>query len=621
MSVLSDASANSLPEGFKSYLTGYPLLDSSYYVISRTWEAKDVKRPGAVWTHSLLVPFVDLPNINDIEGLQGLLAVPAAKLNTRSFRKSIQLVPTPNANLGQIRKDFLNQLIPLLFGETEKPIILSAPTSAHLENLVMTIWASQWPKLRRTFTFSTGSVTLRKLDGRMLDLQIVPNSAVSQGRLRGVPDFSVFIFEPDTYWTEPWIEAGAEAFPVSSENHRIVQRWGADLPGKRSLYGQLFRILAIYNRTNSKNRVSELIEVLAETFPDKQSARQVKFDLVGPHASSFASISEKELLLELILSPFATCLDGDDLKIEQRACEAFSSGSLNIDRIFPKIRDGVFFEQVMLGYASSLTPIGFAGLISTHPILSSFVLKLNPLLATHEASWPRSGSAVEAMVRAVFPAFSDSMLEALFSAFYETRLDVLIEFCRQGGKDATWILLQTMDTFGVSESHFEVLKRALEDVVGDTVSWLNSRTTLSDSCLHLLAELFNSGHMLDQRVTHALSITNLLAITNYEVADAVAKPSAIWAFTLKRAVSEPTAEGIRLALRSFGPLCYAAKSNSLPYSVFFELDQWLPSLGLFGNWDVCRRLAMALVNSFDSDALLLEAGSFLPDPDLLDMLR
>ncbi|MGH8667450.1 MAG: hypothetical protein ACREUX_24610, partial [Burkholderiales bacterium] len=57
--VLSDIASSGLRIASDGYLTGYPLPDSGYYALARTWSATEIKRPGAVWTHTLLIEFAD----------------------------------------------------------------------------------------------------------------------------------------------------------------------------------------------------------------------------------------------------------------------------------------------------------------------------------------------------------------------------------------------------------------------------------------------------------------------------------------------------------------------------------------------------------------------------------
>ena len=65
MATLSDWSEYINPQDEADYITIYPLKNSEYYVISKTWYANEMKRPGCVWTHSLLISFHQLSQIAD----------------------------------------------------------------------------------------------------------------------------------------------------------------------------------------------------------------------------------------------------------------------------------------------------------------------------------------------------------------------------------------------------------------------------------------------------------------------------------------------------------------------------------------------------------------------------
>lgn len=76
ISTLSDWSEYMDGENY-SYLTTYPLEESGYYVIAKTWYASEMSRPGCVWTHSLLVKKEDLVKISDFKQLQLLFQHPS----------------------------------------------------------------------------------------------------------------------------------------------------------------------------------------------------------------------------------------------------------------------------------------------------------------------------------------------------------------------------------------------------------------------------------------------------------------------------------------------------------------------------------------------------------------
>ena len=52
-----------------SYITAYPLPDSNYYVVAKSWYAYEMERPGCVWTHSLLINLSELDNRFDFRML------------------------------------------------------------------------------------------------------------------------------------------------------------------------------------------------------------------------------------------------------------------------------------------------------------------------------------------------------------------------------------------------------------------------------------------------------------------------------------------------------------------------------------------------------------------------
>ena len=59
MTILSDLSGNEFVNGFEKYYTGYR-LNSDTIVLACTWYATEMKRPGCVWTHSLIFSENDL---------------------------------------------------------------------------------------------------------------------------------------------------------------------------------------------------------------------------------------------------------------------------------------------------------------------------------------------------------------------------------------------------------------------------------------------------------------------------------------------------------------------------------------------------------------------------------
>lgn len=52
-----------------NYLTVYPLSSGKYMAFAKTWYAREMERPGCVWTHTLLVPIECFKGNFDIRNL------------------------------------------------------------------------------------------------------------------------------------------------------------------------------------------------------------------------------------------------------------------------------------------------------------------------------------------------------------------------------------------------------------------------------------------------------------------------------------------------------------------------------------------------------------------------
>ena len=77
MALLSDWNEYvSAQEDDSSYLMCYPLLDSPYYVVAKTWYADEKERPGCVWTHSLLLDIQGQTSFFDYELLYSIFRRP-----------------------------------------------------------------------------------------------------------------------------------------------------------------------------------------------------------------------------------------------------------------------------------------------------------------------------------------------------------------------------------------------------------------------------------------------------------------------------------------------------------------------------------------------------------------
>ena len=179
MLVLSDASVSGSRIPANGYITGYPLAESGKYVLARTWAAPEMRRPGCVWTHSLLIDFADLARLGSVDSLLERFQRPSdggASAFAMQLELLVSRVPTPVAPSGLTRA---GQWAYSLYGRP-KSRVTDERERPDDEELVVAIWMQQWPRLRRAFRFCTFSAEDRSTSADAFDLQLMDVSRTSR---------------------------------------------------------------------------------------------------------------------------------------------------------------------------------------------------------------------------------------------------------------------------------------------------------------------------------------------------------------------------------------------------------------------------------------------------------
>ncbi|WP_113675882.1 hypothetical protein [Vallitalea guaymasensis] len=178
MSILSDLSGPEIKEGFKEYLTGYFLPEDNKYVLSYTWYADEMSRPGCVWTHSLIIEPDYMTMLGDnIYQVLNLFHRPNDDYN--NYNNQISLCTESKKIYMNFEEKNMQYLIWAIWNEN-LPTIIPAYDSMIYKNELLFLWMHQNKFLNKNFAFSTGSLGIRRIESKILDLQIVPNNIINK---------------------------------------------------------------------------------------------------------------------------------------------------------------------------------------------------------------------------------------------------------------------------------------------------------------------------------------------------------------------------------------------------------------------------------------------------------
>ena len=253
---LSDRSAPTSHLPPSGYLTGYPFPDDGVYVLSRTWAAPEMKRPGCVWTHSLLIGFTDLAQILDVDQLTALFRRPNASRGYAEYVRPLEFESGLVSSNPGIEIPLARSIVTALYGEPEEQIFLTVDHQAATEAVVMAIWSQQWPRLRRSFRFCTLTSRDRSTPDHRFDLQL----SSSEFKMTSLWRESQQYRTPRDTRPGAWIDICLQDLTASQHPLRdFLRRAGGDLTKGRTRFADLCEL---YGHISSEKEIPAIERTL-----------------------------------------------------------------------------------------------------------------------------------------------------------------------------------------------------------------------------------------------------------------------------------------------------------------------------------------------------------------------
>ena len=609
--LLSDMSGPSMVPGFEEYLTGYPLPGGGLFAFAKTWYAPEMERPGCVWTHTLLISHSDLARLPDLAILETLFERPQKSVSGAST-----IAPLP-LNLNEVlqrrdrsltRQRLVKEIVHALYGQPTNPVFLIADKVGEAKRLVLDIWSQQWPRLRRTFQFSTGSLSNRHSDGKQFDLQIVPTNVARQIE-RDLPHAQfVHVGAPDLSEGCPsWVETACDE--VSGRAGANLLReflWslGAATDAGRGAFQTIVRVFEILARTKPQSDlINELLDTVAQYSPNPIDAQTLTTALFSDIAKwPRPRLPESKLLWEIGTNTRDDLLDPVGLEVRRRSQSLWRTGreaATNLLRDLVDAHPNPVGEEVIDAICEVLGVDDAIRLAHNRAGLLPVLLSRNPKLAAFPEVWrsasPRremfdavarvkniSNELVLEIVRAIITAGADDVAEDAFKRLgTNPSLKVLEIF------DSTCQLKPSM----IGHSWRRLLARNSNIIV----KWLGESSSPRLETVALIASV------LDPRASEVRRLNAGFWLRySYEETSSLDDVSLVnmMAFLLARAFDDAGVGADKLTALSFQTVYDAAASDRLGFEAWRLLQDLVPSLGWWREWDKCERLIHGLIDRF-----------------------
>lgn len=612
--LLTDLSGATSVKGFESYLTGYPLAKIGYFAIARTWTAPEMRRPGCVWTHTLLLDIPTLSVIEKFAQIETLFRRPAGVEEEKfeSYSETIRNLPVADGpfqtNLvGQEAPDkrILSQTLSILYETPKRPVVLLSDASNTFEELATSIWLQQWPDLRKSFSFCTGAMSPRQQNNALFDLQISPRAVARNVRRDAA---SAIVIDSDSNATESPKWVGTLVHDFVSDGHtplrKFLTRIGTGCTD-RALTGTLVDLFLATQPNALPN------EQLPNVFLKPHRYPSLKFVIESPDTLLRAGLQSDATfrILEAVsrahgipseYSPaagaeIAGLLTKRDPGHALLLAADLGSGNLNE------------FGQALLAALIELAPteqiVQFLprrrelvyGLIHRRPSLAGLP-ELWQLMTSDQADLADaliqanpSADIVRAAIQAALSARSKKALSKLASQWPEVVVTGLLDLIAQDPSPS----VGTTSLLPIVGKYPEIV-----------VEWLG-RNQLSITALSTVLALLDPQ---DARL-RKVDFSSWLALSD-AVRNSIDNPQAanIHAFLSAVALSSSDPHRAIVLRQNFFGLHAALEKDRLDADAWGHLSQYLPELGWWQYWDKCERLRRGVLK-----AVAVEKPELLPE--------
>ena len=366
------------------YLTGYPLKATSQYAFARTWLAPEIKRPGCVWTHTLLVSFDDLQSFLCREDLTNLFRRPENENDLSFYREPIALDDSKANESFFFSEGFANRILYTLICTDEGQVAVSVPSFSVVERDFIEVWRRLWPPQQASFTFCTGVKVPRTLDGKCFDLQAVHEKELIRFKRRA-ESFNLSYIEFDlvdgnTDQIADWMETfnASRHSPMGALAQRVLP---CNFQNTKVIVDLLTQ------QATEKDFAPKVIAYLASKFPTSASGREVKEFLLGENDP--LQLSHFSILCGLVASDDQGAFDPLQLEIANRASSLWKSAdkAIQLSNVALDNQKSAFASIVLKGLTETVPAESLPQVIISRIDALDFYIDTNPSIAANSAIW------------------------------------------------------------------------------------------------------------------------------------------------------------------------------------------------------------------------------------------
>ena len=588
----------------RDYITAFPLDESPYYVVAMTWYADGMRRPGCVWTHSLLIHKDDLAKITDFCNLLYLFEVPLTE-NYESYsspRAFVEDANKANVHLSDIGENRTAEVYECLLSSTPK-FILTELTSYQSQVLLLTLFNYVPTEILKNKSFCSGTAAPRAYDGQYLSLQFVTHAGNAVKYLTNKT-------------TAPWSQlVGNSAVNNNPQLATLIRYYQDELGDSVEKLSGFLNVVVLINRTcendEEKQQVlQEIISTLSQTFPLQEDGKVFKSAVFQPSVAR--DFGGEEYFLYTISTVNVSSFTEEQVEYGKRLHDLSTEQFLQLlKQLYSAEELNEWGIRTVNEVAQYISYVEIAGLRQTDKAFFQTIIC----------------SSAELLNQILWADFTKEELQSTLSVFSDKNMVNAFKHWRE--------LLKTMLELKVPVAS-ELACMAFShdrDCVGEYLTYLNSDNHYPQCSVSIELEHYTEA-VLDwlSNVTSINSDVAYVLVNSIDEFNVATKNrgSKIWMplhnfltekdhiqffiYLYRLSFNWQDKEALMYLRKAFYPIHELLAQDKLEYSFWYRIEPYTEHLFFMQNWDRCKKMRKMVIRRLkEAGCSKSELANYTPD--------
>ena len=568
-----------------SYLTCYPLDESDFYVIAKTWYASEMSRPGCVWTHSLLIRKEELVYISDFLQLQSYFAHPST---TTDYSSRIIYGDTTDSQQRHILKSIdtalLYQMFSFIFDESKSLFLPLLQDFKVVQYLVLQFFNNLPTGILSKINLCTGTISGRSFDNQNKTILFSPSlDRVGSYGLNKEHDFLGRLVSA--------VVSG------DAQMSRLIRSFDNELGESLDKFSSFLKLLDLLNLniTVESEKVKneyKIIELLTKGFPYPSEGCRLKQRFLSKSATSFF-VSEEDFLYIMCMVD-TKAFYKEDIHFIERINSLFNTSREKYFNLLGRLIDcsetNEWGDELLHDAVKLLNPEDWDVLIKTRWYIFLSLANMTPSLL-NQTNWQDVGKR---QVKGILDILSNNSNIQSFTKYQEL-LDVIYMYSIQIDEglakalshhisDLVSVVLSKANTTGI---YIDSLMRECLGKQEEVIMWMKHESCISQELTtkFIITDLDPKSKIVKDcgpSLWHKIVYTSSMPLDYY-----------IFLFVLSFNWYSD-AEAIKYMKNAFMPIYNSVITSQISQRQWRKLESFMEPLKVWQDWDKGKKLRKTL---------------------------